>query len=101
MITMMTDSTDREATPCQDRLEASPYGGLSLAAAPTFALMALLTALGGAQPDALCALMQDTSPLTGMVPMYLLMSVFHSGPWLKLISNWRGGGTETTGHKRR
>ena len=26
------------------------------------------------------------SPLSGMVPMYLLMSAFHSAPWLKLIS---------------
>jgi hypothetical protein len=25
--------------------------------------------------------------LTGMAPMYLLMSLFHSAPWLKLISN--------------
>jgi hypothetical protein len=23
--------------------------------------------------------------------MYMLMSAFHSGPWLKLISNWRSG----------
>jgi hypothetical protein len=27
----------------------------------------------------------------GMVPMYLLMSAFHSAPWLKLISGRRGG----------
>jgi hypothetical protein len=53
---------------------------LSLAAAPTFALMALLTLAGGA-PDMLCS----ASPLTGMVPMYLLMSAFHAAPWLKLI----------------
>ena len=25
------------------------------------------------------------APLDGMVPMYLLMSAFHSAPWLKLI----------------
>jgi hypothetical protein len=24
--------------------------------------------------------------LTGMVPMYVLMSAFHAGPWLKVIS---------------
>ena len=57
---------------------------LSLAAAPTFAIMALLTAVLGGEPDALCAAMQGTSPLTGMVPMYLLMSAFHLAPWLKL-----------------
>jgi hypothetical protein len=65
---------------------------LSLAGAPTFAIMALLTAVpGGAQPDLLCSATQAASPLSGMVPMYLLMSAFHSAPWLKLISRWRGG----------
>jgi hypothetical protein len=57
---------------------------LSLAAAPTFAAMALLTALGGGGPlDMLCG----TSSLTGMIPMYLLMSAFHTAPWLRLISS--------------
>jgi hypothetical protein len=52
---------------------------LCLAAAPTFAIMALLTAvLGAAQPDMHCS-------AAGMIPMYLLMSAFHSPPWLKLI----------------
>ena len=59
---------------------------LGLAAAPTFAIMALLTGLFGAAPDALCAAMQGTSPLTGMVPMYLLMSAFHAAPWVRLVS---------------
>ncbi|WP_192739736.1 hypothetical protein [Bradyrhizobium sp. OAE829] len=59
---------------------------LYLAAAPTFAIMALLTAvLGGGSLDALCG----ASPLSGMVPMYLLMSAFHLAPWLKLISHRR------------
>jgi hypothetical protein len=65
---------------------------LCLAAAPTFAIMALLTgALGGGPPDMLCSAAQGTSPLGGMVPMYLLMSAFHSVPWLKLISSRRSG----------
>jgi hypothetical protein len=63
---------------------------LCLAAAPTFAIMALLTGVGG-PVDMLCSAAQQASPLSGMVPMYLLMSAFHSSPWLKLISR-RGGG---------
>ena len=59
---------------------------LYLAAAPTFAVMALITAvLGAGVPSVLCSGMAGGSALTGMVPMYLLMSVFHLAPWLKLI----------------
>ena len=58
---------------------------LSLTAAPTFAMMALLTGVfGGGAPDMLCSAMH-ASPLGGMVPMYLLMSAFHLAPWLRLI----------------
>lgn len=60
---------------------------LSLAAAPAFATMALLTAgLDGGPPEVLCAAAQHASPLSGMAPMYALMSAFHAAPWLKLIS---------------
>ena len=65
---------------------------LCLAAAPTFAIMALLTGvLADGPPDPLCSAAQDASPLSGMVPMYLLMSAFHSAPWLKLVSSRRSG----------
>ena len=65
---------------------------LSLAAAPTFAMMALLTGiLGAGSPDLLCSATQAAPLLSGMVPMYLLMSAFHSAPWLKLISNRPSG----------
>jgi len=65
---------------------------LCLAAAPTFAIMALLTGVfGGAAANMLCSAAQDASPLGGMVPMYVLMSAFHSAPWLKLISSRRSG----------
>jgi hypothetical protein len=63
---------------------------LCLAAAPAFAIMALLTALGGGEPDVLCAAMLHVSPLSGMTLMYLLMSVFHVAPWLKLIFGQSG-----------
>ena len=62
---------------------------LSLAAAPTFALMAVVTGIldAGAHQTACSATM--ASPLTGMVPMYLLMSGFHLAPWVRLVSRWR------------
>jgi hypothetical protein len=67
---------------------------LCLGATPTFAIMALLTALGGGEPDILCTAMPHASPLSGMIPMYLLMSAFHSAPWLKLfaVDRRRGAG---------
>ena len=65
---------------------------LCLAAAPTFAIMALLTAvLGGGPAAMICSGMQDGSPLGGMAMMYALMSAFHSAPWLKLIFGGRSG----------
>ncbi|WP_027547945.1 hypothetical protein [Bradyrhizobium sp. WSM2254] len=64
---------------------------LALAATPTFAVMAVLTAvLGGGSADMLCGAGQG-SLLGGMVPMYLLMSAFHSVTWLRLIAERRGG----------
>jgi hypothetical protein len=70
---------------------AAAFGGwLGLAAAPTFAAMALLTAVSGADADMMCGA-HGVSALGwpafgGMVPMYALMSAFHAGPWMKLIS---------------
>ena len=81
-------------TRCENR-DATTLGAadwLCLAAAPTFAIMALLTGLlGGGPPDMFCAGAQDASALSGMLPMYVLMSAFHLAPWLKLISNRRSG----------
>ena len=62
---------------------------LCLGGAPTFAIMALLTGVFGGQTDILCSAAAHKSPLTGMIPMYLLMSAFHSSPWLKLMSSRR------------
>ena len=59
---------------------------LYLAAAPTFAAMALLTRVfGSGAVSMLCSGGVEASPLSGMVPMYVLMSVFHSAPWLRLV----------------
>lgn len=57
---------------------------LQLAAAPTFVAMALLTARDGAA-DMICSA-QGGSLFGGMAPMYLLMSLFHAGPWLRLLA---------------
>jgi hypothetical protein len=66
---------------------------LGLAAAPSFAIMALLTGIrDGGMPDMLCAAAHGASPLSGMAPMYMMMSAFHSAPWLRLISRRRSVG---------
>lgn len=53
--------------------------------------MALLTVLlEDGMPPAFCSATQDALPLSGMVLMYLLMSVFHLVPWLKLLAGRRG-----------
>jgi hypothetical protein len=72
----------------QDNSNAAVLGAadwLGFAAAPTFAIMALMTGVsGGGQMAMMCSTTQDASPLGGMAAMYLLMSAFHSAPWLKL-----------------
>jgi hypothetical protein len=82
-------ATQRQAEGNGSRRALGAANWLSLAAAPTFALMALLTSALGGTPDMLCSAMQGGSPLSGMVPMYALMSAFHLAPWLKLISGGR------------
>jgi hypothetical protein len=100
----MTESYHANSTGsanCDDEGAAAALGiaeWLCLAAAPTFAIMALMTGvLGGSQTDMLCA-GGPGFPLTGMVPMYVLMSAFHLAPWLKLIS--RRPSPRAVGHLR-
>ena len=80
-----------------DRLAARRAADwLSLGATPTFALIAALTAmLGGGVHEMSCSAASHTSALSGMVPMYLLMSAFHFAPWLKLISRRPRGAPAT------
>ena len=83
----MSEAFDRTGRP-----SAAPGAadGLGLAAAPIFALAAGLTgALGGGGAAMICAAGPGPSWLGGMVPMYLLMSAFHAGPWLKLLARRR------------
>jgi hypothetical protein len=93
MTKVHTDGSGPGAIRCENGNAAATGAAdwLYLAAAPTFAIMALLTGvLGGGSPDMLCSV-AGASPLSGMVPMYLLMSAFHLAPWLKLISSRRSG----------
>jgi hypothetical protein len=72
-----------------DRRTATYLGAdwLALAAAPSFTIMALLSGVLGARKMAtICGGAPMSFSLGGMVPMYLLMSAFHSGPWLKLVA---------------
>jgi hypothetical protein len=90
MISNVTASIDTRVAAIQERLTPGADGWLSLAAAPTFAIMALFAAIQSAgMPDMLCSAMHHASSLTGMVPMYLLMSAFHLTPWLRLLSGRR------------
>ena len=60
---------------------------LSLAAAPVFALMALLTfTLGDGHAAILCSEAGRPASFTGMTSMYLLMAAFHLSPWFRLNS---------------
>jgi hypothetical protein len=77
------------------RAASGAAGWLSLAAAPTFAIMALWMGLFSGQPDMLCMPMQGSPPMIGMTLMYLLMSLFHTAPWLRLISSRRALGEST------
>jgi hypothetical protein len=79
-----------EAWPASAALGAANW--VCLAATPTFAMMALITGVrGDGAHDLLCAAAPDASPLSSMVWMYILMSAFHSVPWLKMIAGRRSG----------
>jgi hypothetical protein len=86
METNMSDAIGRDGGSAS-ALAAADW--LSLAATPTFAVMALLTAgFGGGAMEKFCS--AGPFPLGGMVIMYGLMSLFHSPPWLRLIARRRG-----------
>lgn len=64
---------------------------LSLAAAPAFAIMAMLAATGDGGPAGrLCGVADQHLSPDGMTWMYVLMSIIHSAAWLKLIARRNG-----------
>ena len=70
----------------QRRISFRAADWLCLAAAPTFAVMALLA---GGPADMICSAAHGGSLFGGMAPMYWLMSAFHAAPWLRLIARRR------------
>ena len=75
-----TGSTDAVPGPLGDVV-----GALGLTAAPSFALMAWLSARHA--PDmTICSTIPADPPINDMALMYLLMSFFHLSSWLKLLS---------------
>ena len=77
----------------EEKLAIAAHGAahwLHLAAAPTFAVMAVLAGVFGGPQDMLCASTHHAPALGGMTSMYVLMSVFHSAAWLRFISAAHG-----------
>ena len=74
---------------------------LALGAAPTFAVMGLVTALPHAGPMSMTCPTAFESPLNGMGAMYLLMSAFHLPPWLTRFSRRRAAPLGSAAHARR
>ena len=74
-------------SPSAGRIFPAPRSGdlIAYGAAPVFAAMAVATAIG--EDEAMAAICA-TGPVplfSGMVTMYLLMAVFHLGPWFGLL----------------
>ncbi|MGJ5150469.1 hypothetical protein [Bradyrhizobium sp. HKCCYLR1023] len=70
--------------PSKRRVMPDLAEALRFAAAPTFALMAVLNAMArDDRADMICSAMPAGAPLGDMTVMYLLMSAFHLVPWLK------------------
>ena len=83
------------ATSCLPQLSVEPVNisysigklqaVIGLSASPVFASMALICGIYQDELSAICASGPGALPLTGMVWMYVLMSIFHVGAWLRLL----------------
>lgn len=72
-------------TPAPSGHRRSTAGWLQLAAAPTFASMAWISATG-AQGWEVCSSVPGLLPVNDMTLMYILMGLFHLPTWLRLMS---------------
>ena len=82
--------------PAESNIIFKAANGLTLAASPVFAAMALITLRQGDPPEMLCA--SIGAPWNGMATMYLLMCVGHLPPWLRLLARHRAS---KSGHSTR
>ncbi|WMT92905.1 hypothetical protein [Pelagibacterium sp. H642] len=81
----MTMRTATEMVASSRRPAVDVAGRLGLAAAPTFALMAWISAVGSPGMT-MCSATSAFVPINDMALMYVLMSLFHLSPWMKLLS---------------
>lgn len=80
----MTTSILKRNPPADTRPTRDAANCLGLAASPTFALMAWVSA--NDTQNMLCVSEPGLLSFGGMAVMYLLMSLFHLPPWLKLVA---------------
>lgn len=82
----MSAASSTDPAPSRRRIvQLRAENWLALAAAPTFALMALLNAAAPVDPAAVICGSAGVSPMHGMPIMYLLMSAFHLRPWMRVV----------------
>ena len=93
----MTMRTAKEKLASSPRPAIDAAGRLGLAAAPTLALMAWMSAVGSPAMT-MCSAASAFAPLNEMALMYALMSAFHTAPWLKLIARRRNSARPRTLH---
>ena len=91
-MTMIATRTNRSSPNRAGDASKAPglTGWLQLAAAPTFAALALANALGG-PAYMLCSAGHGMASPGGMTLMYALMGLFHAAPWWKLVVASRCG----------
>ncbi|AEQ53020.1 hypothetical protein [Pelagibacterium halotolerans] len=93
----MTVRAATEKIASSPRPSVDAAGWLALAAAPTFALMAWISAIG-TPGMTICSATPAFVPINDMALMYALMSLFHLSQWMKLLSaRSRRPNTQTEG----